>query len=41
MLNYNSLNNDWRIDATDVTVELGADTVKLDSARLLFRTSDK
>lgn len=41
LLNYNNCRADWRIDATDVTIEMGADTFRVENARFLFRTSNK
>lgn len=41
VLNYNCLRSDWRIDAKDVTIGMGAESLKVDDARLLFRTNDK
>mmetsp|Transcript_24829 Transcript_24829/g.42033 ORF Transcript_24829/g.42033 Transcript_24829/m.42033 type:complete len:133 (-) Transcript_24829:446-844(-) len=41
VLNYNCLRSDWRIDAKDVTIEMGAESLQVDDIRFLFRTNDK
>ena len=38
--NYNRHHSDWRIDATDVTIEMGTDTIHVDNGRFLFRSND-
>lgn len=40
-LNYNCSRTDWRIDTTNVTIDMGTDSIQAENARFLFRTDDK